>query len=118
MPAFFGAPKPIVVLQAISVGRDVSAAASPHDLRLVQGKTISGRIAGLRSKLRNARMRVTLEGTTLSVEGPIDEDGWFETPSLPPGRYVLTVARARGRFASPGPVFAGTRHVIIEATTR
>ncbi len=93
---------------------NVIPSAKPLEVTLAKGLTISGRVVDLPRKLRKGRIRATRGG--VSVESEVADDGWFETRPLPAGAWTLEViARSfpREAFIVPGPVAAGSKHVLI-----
>jgi hypothetical protein len=84
-------------------------------LEPVRGRPASGRVVDLAGKLE--RPRLTLVHGPVRVSGKVAEDGWWETPALPPGVAWNLEMRCRrprgGHFVPPGPVHAGDRDVFV-----
>lgn len=92
----------------------VKPSAGPVEVELAEGRTIAGRVTDLPEKMRSAR--ITARRGSVVITGPIAEDGWFETPQLPPGTWQLEINASRprrGTYLAPPSVKAGAKNVLI-----
>lgn len=83
----------------------------PFELRPVEGKTIRGRIDGLRGR---ESVWASLRRGLVSIAVGVRRDGRFEIPAVPAGDWQLVVGRMGDAKGVSTPVAAGDEGVVVD----